>query len=330
MILILSAIASQVSGQINCPPNLPLTLMGNTEYCIGTPGSQLSVDQLYAGYEWLPTVETGQNVLLTAGNYQVVVTHYTGCTDTLEFEVEQVSNPPQPTITADGPTQFCAGGSVILTATEGYPFYEWNSGSISDEITVFETGTYVVSIEDWNGCVSSSNSLQVTVDPLPVAAFSPNLNMYEIEFNNLSENATAYEWSFGDGNSSTDFEPTHTYSIAGSTSMWLVASNDCGTDTAFLELMSVGLDKVEELSEINLYPNPNAGVFTLSLSSSNESTVDVSLLDELGRSVTESKIKLVVGSNQLKFEFDDVSAGLYFFEVRSNQSTLTKRLVIQH
>ena len=98
--------SSMVIGQINCPPNLPLTLNGNTQYCVGTNGAELSVAESYDQYEWLPTTESGQSVLLTAGNYDLVVTHYTGCTDTLSIEVEQVSNPPQPTIDASGPTEF--------------------------------------------------------------------------------------------------------------------------------------------------------------------------------------------------------------------------------
>ena len=152
--LVLVFASARLSAQVNCPASLPLSIMGNTDYCIGSPGAELSVNETYDGYEWLPTAETNQNALLTAGNYEVVVTHYTGCTDTIAFEVAQVSNPPQPTIDASGPTQFCQGESVVLSVPTWYPYYEWSSGSVSDEITVFESGTYNVSIEDWIGLFS--------------------------------------------------------------------------------------------------------------------------------------------------------------------------------
>ncbi len=71
---------------------------------------------------------------------------------------------------------------MLLSGPAGYPYYEWNTGSISEDITVFESGTFVLSIIDWIGCTSSSNSIQVVVDPLPIAAFSPNLSVFEIEF----------------------------------------------------------------------------------------------------------------------------------------------------
>ncbi len=329
LFLTLNTIALQIFAQVVCPPNLPLTLMGTTEYCIGTPGAELYVSQLYAGYEWLPTAEAGQNVVLTAGDYQVVVTHYLGCTDTLDFEVEQVSNPPQPIITATGATQFCQGGSVLLTATEGYPYYEWNSGSVSEDITVFESGTYMVSIEDWNGCVSSSNSVQITVDPLPVAAFSPNLNMFDVSFNNSSEYATGFEWNFGDGNYSSDFEPTHTYTANEPTSIWLVASNDCGTDTAFWDLLSVDVEENKDLINFNIYPNPNTGNFTINLPSDTQEPIQVSIYNGYGQMIYQKDVIVPMGSSEHTVNLVDVASGAYLLELSSAGSIASQRLLIQ-
>ena len=40
--------------------------------------------------------------------------------------------------------------------------------------------------------------------------------------------------------------------------MYLVAENECGTDTAFLNLASVSIDEVETFSELSLFPNPSS------------------------------------------------------------------------
>ena len=316
-------------AQINCPPHLPLTLVGNTTYCIGTPGVDLNIDELYAGYEWLPTAETGQSVFLEAGNYEIVVTHYTGCTDTLAFEVEQVSNPPQPTVVADGAVQFCAGGSVLLSGPAGYPYYEWNTGSISEDITVFESGTFVLSIIDWIGCTSSSNSIQVVVDPLPIAAFSPNLSVFEIEFVNQSEFATDYEWHFGDGATSTDFEPTHTYTIEGMQSMYLVAYNDCGSDTAFLDLNSVGIEETERLADFSIFPNPTNGQLNLALSAIENIQLTVTLVDAFGREVFIEDAYVKAGLNSFQFDFEAYSSGIYYLHMNTPSEVFTKKLILQ-
>lgn len=314
LFVILAMTALSASGQINCPPNLPLTLLGNTSYCIGTPGSELSVEQNYAGYQWIPTAETGQSVLLTAGTYWLVVTHYTGCTDTMQINVEQVSNPPQPVIEASGPAQFCEGESVTLSVPTWYPYYEWSTGSVSDEITVYESGTYNVSIEDWIGCESSSNSIQIIVNPLPVAAFSPNLNGFDIEFNNLSLDATDYEWNFGDGTTSNDFEPTHTYTLGGEASMYLVASNNCGSDTAFLNLSSVDIDDVEISDMVSLYPNPASSLLHVRPNIPIADNLTYSVFHVDGRLMERSeRVGLMAG--ELRIDVSGYDTGYYLLQV---------------
>lgn len=330
LVALLSCAFLSSKAQINCPPNLPLTLLGNTSYCIGSNGSELSVQQNYAGYEWLPTSEIGQSVLLTAGDYQLVVTHYTGCTDTLDITVVQVSNPPQPIIDVQGPTEFCDGENVVLSAPAGYPFYEWNSGSVGQNLTVFESGTYVVSVTDWIGCTSASNSVQVIVNALPVAAFSPNLNGYDVSFLNLSENATSYEWHFGDGSTSTEFEPAYTYTSGGNMPLYLVATNDCTSDTAFYDLQSVSVD--EKISEMTLemYPNPCTSLVTLSAEAlrSDNGSCFVRVFSVDGRSVSNIQIPATNSSNRCTMDVSGLANGMYLVQVQSGNIVIEESMVV--
>lgn len=316
--LIYLATSNHSSAQINCPENLPMTLVGNTEYCVGSPGAELSIPEIYDGYEWLPTSETTSQVLLTAGNYQVVVTHYTGCTDTIDFEVEQVPNPPQPTITASGSVEICEGESVVLSGPEGYPYYEWSSGSVTPSVTVYETGNYVLSIRDWLGCESSSNLITVVVNPQPQAAFSTGIEMFDLDLNNLSTDATSYEWNFGDGSTSTDFEPSHTFSTEGIIEMYLVASNDCGSDTAFFNLTSVGIDDNSELTSITLFPNPATDFLNINFSQRQPQVETVTIYSLDGKIVRRLN-KAVKVIDVSKFP-----QGTYFLEVVSGDSKWTK------
>jgi len=47
-----------------------------------------------------------------------------------------------------------------------------------------------------------------------------------ITFTNTSQYATSYEWDFGDGNSSTEENPTHSYSSTGEFTITLTANGD--------------------------------------------------------------------------------------------------------
>lgn len=54
-------------------------------------------------------------------------------------------------------------------------------------------------------------------------------------FSNLSSSATMYEWSFGDGNTSTEIEPINTYAGEGTFTVSLTATDALGVSDTFTE-----------------------------------------------------------------------------------------------
>ena len=69
-------------------------------------------------------------------------------------------------------------------------------------------------------------------NPKPVAAFSGAADGLTVTFTNTSEYADSYSWDFGDGNSSSDPNPVHTYANAGVYDVKLTATNAVGSTTA--------------------------------------------------------------------------------------------------
>ncbi len=67
--------------------------------------------------------------------------------------------------------------------------------------------------------------------PAPVANFSYADSALTVTFTDNSSNATSYLWDFGDGNTSTQQNPTHTYATQGTYKVCLTVSNDCGSDS---------------------------------------------------------------------------------------------------
>lgn len=72
------------------------------------------------------------------------------------------------------------------------------------------------------------------VDEDPIASFqfqvSPD-NFLEVTFSNFSQNATSFTWEFGDGNTSTEKDPVHTYAAAGEYTVMLTAKNNDGASS---------------------------------------------------------------------------------------------------
>ncbi|PRY06735.1 hypothetical protein CLV24_1261, partial [Pontibacter ummariensis] len=72
---------------------------------------------------------------------------------------------PVATITANGVTSFCAGGTVRLTAGGGTSWL-WSNGAETQSIDVNASGTFTVQVTDANKCTSlPSDPVQVTVTP---------------------------------------------------------------------------------------------------------------------------------------------------------------------
>jgi len=73
--------------------------------------------------------------------------------------------------------------------------------------------------------------------PKPVASFTATTNGLTATFTNTTSGAAdSYAWDFGDGGTSTDANPTHTYATGGAYIVSLTAANVSGSTTATLEL----------------------------------------------------------------------------------------------
>lgn len=66
--------------------------------------------------------------------------------------------------------------------------------------------------------------------------YSYMMNGGELTTENLSINSTTYLWDFGDGNTSVEFEPVHTYTQSGSYKLTLKACNECKCDSTTKEI----------------------------------------------------------------------------------------------
>ena len=75
--------------------------------------------------------------------------------------------------------------------------------------------------------------------PRPNAGFTVEVNGFVATFTNTSQLADSYSWDFGDGNTSTDPNPVHTYAECGSFTPVLTATNGGGSSTA-QETIAVG------------------------------------------------------------------------------------------
>lgn len=96
----------------------------------------------------------------------------------------------------------------------------------------------------------------------PVARFS--VSGYEtpmpapITFINISQNATSFEWSFGDGATSTQSNPTHSYALRGTYQLKLKVTGPGGVDSV-CKLLTVETPAPANTSVFSYYQEKCAG-----------------------------------------------------------------------
>ncbi len=83
--------------------------------------------------------------------------------------------------------------------------------------------------------------------PEPVAGFSYTIDGLVVTFANSSTDADSYVWNFGDGNTSTEMSPVHTYADYGLYSVTLTATSEGGetTSTQDIELVFTPLMTID-------------------------------------------------------------------------------------
>ncbi|HEY0139835.1 MAG TPA: hypothetical protein VGF48_03005 [Thermoanaerobaculia bacterium] len=163
-----SATSAATTVTVNPIPTATISASGATTFCAG--GSVTLTANASDSYLW-STGATTQSIVVTAGgSYSVQVTQ-SGCTSASSTPVTVTVNPaPIANITASGPTTFCTGGSVILTASNGDSWL-WSNGASSQSITVSASGNYSVAVTQ-SGCTATSAATTVTVNPIPTATIT--------------------------------------------------------------------------------------------------------------------------------------------------------------
>jgi gliding motility-associated-like protein len=188
-------------------------------------------------YTWSNGLTTNPITVTSGGNTTLYVTvtdacHTSTATDSVAIIVE---NAPPVEITASNDTLICQGSGVQLSATAtggtGTLTYLWSTGNTNSAMLVMpETPTnYTVTATDECG-ISAIEHVFVDVSIID-ASFIYQLTGAdgEVIFSNLSiGNIVSYEWDFGDGTTSTEINPTHTYNDAGEYTVMLTVVNDEG------------------------------------------------------------------------------------------------------
>jgi len=192
------AIANPASTSICSGDSVQISVSGNGVSWSWSPATDLSSTSIQSPYA-SPTVST---------TYTVVVTDANGCTASTTV---QVSLNALPNASAGPDVTICLGGNTTLSATGGTS-YSWspatglsNTGISNPVAAPTATTSYVVTVS--SGTCSSTDTVVVSVSPLPTANAGPDQTLCQGSTTPVQLNATggtSYSWSPSFGLSATN------------------------------------------------------------------------------------------------------------------------------
>ena len=166
----------------------------------------------------------------TAGTYIVTYTAPSSDTATTSISIDSI-----PVVSAGADVAICTGNSTVLTAT-GATTYSWSTGQTGASITVDPTTNTTYTVTGFNGACSATDSVDVTVYPLPSVSISGTLTYCVGASTTLDAGGfVSYLWSNG--------ETTQTISAtAGNYTVTVTDSNGCSNTSAQVTVSELPLD----------------------------------------------------------------------------------------
>lgn len=189
---------------------------------------------------------------LVTNTYTVIGTDVNGCKDTADIVVTVNPNPIvlfSSNITFGGCLPFAPVFTDLTSPTSGSVTWDFGDGNTDNQlgnvVNIYDNyGCYDVTLTSTTpeGCTATLTQQDFVCVNEIIADFYPDsfeqpISNPTFEFTNTSQNATSYEWFFGDlpPSISTAVHPDHTYGDIGFYAVTLVASAQDGcTDTAVI------------------------------------------------------------------------------------------------
>ena len=328
--------SQQADLMYNFTLNAPKPVVAEVSTCYGSPAS---ITASGAGsFKWY-TGFTGGTSFLTGANYNTpnLYNDTTFYVSNADNSYESVRTPARvlvkanPTISTSGSTIMCSNESITLSVAIA-DSYLWSTGATTKTIVVTTPGSYSVSVNSiLPACSSSSTPVTVTTIPAPQSVFAiatgANLKTHiPIQFTDQSVGATSWLWNFGNTQTSTDQNPTTTYTSGQSYTVTLTAraANGCqSTSTQNIDIIT-GLEDSGTTEIFEVYPNPFESKLVVSFSGPATSAISIQLFDIHGRVIFSSGPSL---SSLYEIPTSAIPSGMYVLKVYHDNRVSAKKVI---
>lgn len=274
------------------------------------------------------TSQTSSNFSgLNSGTYELLITDAAGCVVEYEFQIGS-STAINAGIIQVKSTCEQQNGALTIVPSGGNGNYEFSLNGVISNQPVYENltnGAYTLIITDSQGCSYTNNVNIENIGFLPNSEFSERQHGRRIRFSNKSQHGSSVLWTFGDGNVSTESNPSHLYDTEGQFEVCMIISNECGMDTLCRLLDVAGFAPCVEMDSLYL-----VDMFTFTSGELWEQKWDLQSPYDLWEGLSFNKFgcleKIELPNNNLQGEIPELVrqfTALIKLDLRGNQLTGT-------
>ncbi|MEI6683957.1 MAG: T9SS type A sorting domain-containing protein [Bacteroidota bacterium] len=325
------------------------TVTGTSTLCIGSGTYTYTTEAGMSNYVW--TVSAGGTILSGTGTNAISIQWNTAGAQTITVNYNSAAGCPALTPTSfpvtvngapatpgtiTGIATLCAGtqGVAYSVATvAGALSYVWTVPTGATIATGF--GTNAITVNYANNAVSGAvtvsgnnlcgngtvSSLSVTVNPIPATPVI-TANGYTL----TSSAPAGNQWY------------RNSASIAGATAQSIVATlpgyyttvvtlNGCVSDTSNKIYIVVGINE-KAAANVSIYPVPNDGRFSISISGSQEKSYQLAVFNTLGEKVYGEQTIDISGTTVTQVDLRPVPAGLYTVILKNSDNQVVSKIMV--
>jgi photosystem II stability/assembly factor-like uncharacterized protein len=208
--------------------------------------------------------------------------------------------------------------SQFLNVAFANPRHAW-SGAFSQNASTGGMWKYSGNLFSTDPCAGLQSAFSASATKIDL------VNSGLVNFTDQSTGApTAWQWSFGDGASSTQQNPSHTYSAIGNFTVRLSITKGSCIDSSMMVITVVNTTGLNEVSgnSLSVYPNITSDNFSVYHSSGN---CNIRVFDMSGRKFLEVNGR----GEEIKTDVSELPQGLYLVRLQDDSEKVSvKKLVI--
>jgi len=309
-----NCITSNTTTQYECCGTLPNTLYGPWSAC-----NDCSQSHQVTTYSW--------------GTYPNCVIPNT------TTQTQACNNPPPPSAWSSCNNNIksrsvytCTGNGTYSTTTEYQccgtlpntlhgPWSAWNNCSRSRQVTTYSWGVYP-------NCVipNTTTEYQTGDNPTSTTSATPDSGSCNGTAT-VNVNGGTFPYTYQWSNGCTTFNCTGL--CTGTYNVTVTDNHGCDNlNSVFVDDVS-GINELDFISNLNIYPNPNTGEFVIEMEITQPENLEIKLFNVIGQIIYEEHLDKFFGVYKKTINLSKNAKGVYNLQLISTQGIISKKIVIE-